>query len=230
MKKFSIIALIILSVVIIIFATDILFLWIPIIGHTPDYGSKASAFFMAVTAFITLLLAYATFHSTEQSNLRENERMGEDIAKENRERRRNVLDKIVDFVIDIRNVPIKSGLATTKKEQLVIEFKEMLEYAGLLNKVMYIGSLCTEEFKGEIETNFNKIAGEFAAYIYTNAIANKMLGFENILVPGSTIITEIEESLKSGNSADKLVIKYGDDMTNSCREFFITAAKIRASL
>lgn len=112
MRKLSIIvSLVILGIVIVAFATDILFLLIPFIGHTSEYGSKASAFFMALTAFITLLLASATFQSTEQMNLREQQQRNDAIEKENRDRKERWLDDILNWSANFKSPTLGGGIS-----------------------------------------------------------------------------------------------------------------------
>ena len=87
-KKISIAALMVLFIIICILGTDFYFLWLPL-EHSPEYPAKVAALFMAVTALVTLFLAFATFSSIEQSNLREKARREEDERIRNEERESN---------------------------------------------------------------------------------------------------------------------------------------------
>ncbi len=182
------------------------------------FPTKAIALFTGLATFGTLVLALTTILTIKNNN-----------DREKRERKRHVLDKVVEFVIELQNVPIKTGLGTTKKELLLKEFKEIFEYAGLINKLIYMLELVKNEFKDKLETEFRNVAHDMTAYAYTNAKSKNVELFDDIL--GSAILSELKESLKDRpNSMDKLAVKYGDDFSKSCHEFFVKAAIIRASL
>ena len=91
----------VLFVLIVIIATDFWLLWIPL-DHSSEYPQKVAALFMALTALVTLLVVYATFNATKQSNLREETRRNDEIRKENRDRKERLLNDIIDWATDVR--------------------------------------------------------------------------------------------------------------------------------
>jgi len=90
----------VLFVVIVIIATDFWLLWLPL-EHSSEYPQKVAALFMALTAFVTLLVVYATFNATKQSNLREETRRKDEIEKEKRDRDERLLNEIIEWATDI---------------------------------------------------------------------------------------------------------------------------------
>jgi len=94
----------VLFVVIVIIATDFWLLWLPL-EHSSEYPQKIAALFMAVTAFVTLLVVYTTFNATKQSNLREETRSKDEIEKENRARKERLLNEIIEWATNIVEIP-----------------------------------------------------------------------------------------------------------------------------
>jgi len=90
----------VLSVLIVIIATDFWLLWLPL-AHSSEYPQKVAALFMALTALVTLLVVYATFNATKQSNLRELTRRKDEIEKENRDRKERLLNEIIEWAVDV---------------------------------------------------------------------------------------------------------------------------------
>jgi len=90
----------VLFVVIVIIATDFWLLWLPL-EHSSEYPQKIAALFMAVTAFVTLLVVYTTFNATKQSNLREETRSKDEIEKENRARKERLLNEIIEWALEV---------------------------------------------------------------------------------------------------------------------------------
>jgi len=169
MKKFSILALIAVFIIGIgIFASDILLQWLPFIGHTPEYGAKASAFFMAITALMTLLLAIATFNSTKQSKLREQERRKDNIEKETRDRKERLLNEIIDWAEDISIASLTPDISLMAKnitniQLLTVErdVNTLMRYGISRSKETSILTILEERFKGELlelsKTVINKL-------------------------------------------------------------------------
>jgi len=99
----------VLFVVIVIIATDFWLLWLPL-EHSSEYPQKIAALFMALTAFVTLLVVYATFNATKQSNLREETRRKDEIRKGNRDREERLLNEIIKWAFDISKCGIDAGI------------------------------------------------------------------------------------------------------------------------
>ena len=94
LKRFIIFLSILLGICLVILGTDLYWMWIPFLAHTQEYPIKLSALFMAVSAFITLLLALAAVRTIEESN-----------AREQRVINRSALNEIIQWAIDITVYP-----------------------------------------------------------------------------------------------------------------------------
>ena len=108
MKIFSIIALGVLGIVIIIVGSDFYLLWLPL-AHSTEYPTKAAALFMAVTAWVTLFLVLTAIRTLNASNVREI-----------RERQDNLRKEVLKWAIEINNFALAnrteaiSGFTATK--------------------------------------------------------------------------------------------------------------------
>jgi len=104
--------LIVLSVLIVVIATDFWLQWLPF-EHSEQYPQKIAALFVAVSALVTLLVVYATFNATKHSNLREQERRNDEIDKENRDRKEQLLKEIIDWAIDVTRTNFGGEIVVT---------------------------------------------------------------------------------------------------------------------
>ncbi len=112
LKRFIIFFSILLGIGLVILGTDLYWMWIPFLAHTQEYPIKLSALFMAVSAFITLLLALTAVRTIEESN-----------AREQRVIKRSALNEIIQWAIDITVYPsevsteVESDLASMEASQ-----------------------------------------------------------------------------------------------------------------
>ena len=122
LKKIIISLSILLGIGLVILATDLNWMWIPFLTHTQEYPIKLSALFMAVSAFITLLLALTAVRTIEESN-----------AREQRVIDRSALNEIIQWAIDITVYP--SEVSTEAVSDLAsMEASQQAAVAELLKR------------------------------------------------------------------------------------------------
>ena len=116
-----------------ILGTDLYWMWIPFLAHTQEYPIKLSALFMAVSAFITLLLALTAVRTIEESNAREQRVIEENNAREQRVIDRSALNEIIQWAIDITVYP--SEMSTVALSELAsMEASQQKVVAELLQR------------------------------------------------------------------------------------------------
>ncbi len=97
LKWFIIFLLVLLGISIPVLATDLYWAWIPFLSHTQEYPIKLTALFMALSAFITLLLALAAVRTIEEANNREEDHRKDELSKEKRDREERYLNEVKDW-------------------------------------------------------------------------------------------------------------------------------------
>ena len=160
----------VLFVVIVIIATDFWLLWLPL-EHSSEYPQKIAALFMALTAFVTLLVVYATFNATKQSNLREETRRKDEIRKENRDRDERLLNEIIEWAVEV----VKIGLPRMASTSLIGKPDDEADRRRILDSL------------GVLDNNFRAM---IAKSLYVSRIG---LAFGEKL---QSSITELESNLR----------------------------------
>ena len=107
--------LILLGVAIPILVTDLYWMWIPFLSHTEEYPVKLSALFMAVSALITLLLAFTAVRSIEESNKREQRDRKDNQTREDRDRQERRLKEIIEWATDIIEIPAQMSFVVWRE-------------------------------------------------------------------------------------------------------------------
>lgn len=121
LRRFIKYSLILLGICLFILGTDLYWMWIPFLSHTQEYPIKLSALFMAVSAFITLLLVLTAVRTIEESN-----------AREQRVIDRSALNEIIQWAIDITVYPSEVSIEAVPElasmeapqQKVVAEFLE----------------------------------------------------------------------------------------------------------
>ncbi len=143
----------VLFVVIVIIATDFWLLWLPL-EHSSEYPQKVAALFMALTAFVTLLVVYATFNATKQSNLREQQRREDELAKEERDRKEHLLNEITEWAEDVARLNFKIynfiEAQIAKESWVESSIGEIVSQFQVVEaKGDYINTIALSSFKGK---------------------------------------------------------------------------------
>jgi len=150
-EKIVIWMIVVLFVVIVIITTDFWLLWLPL-EHSSEYPQKVAALFMALTAFVTLLVVYATFNATKQSNLREQQRREDELAKEERDRKERLLNEIIEWVEDVARLNFKIynfiEAQIAKESWVESSIGEIVsQFQFVEAKGIYINSIALSSFK-----------------------------------------------------------------------------------
>ena len=222
MKILSIVALTAFSIIIVIIGSDFLWLWLPI-AHSSEYPTKIAALFMAVTALFTLFLAFATFKTIEQSNLKEQERRKDNIEKENRDRKERWVNEIIDWASNTLNLgpTAEAGVLSLTGVQITIYQYAKINTLLIGGKHIYfISKSLDKKLEYTVKDTLSNLSISFV-------VTNNMITNENELREKK--LTPEQHAAKSKSLTGELV-NTEINLTKSANEVIRIASDIKSAL
>lgn len=164
MKKFMWILLIGLGIGIPVLISDLYWMWIPFLAHSQEYPAKVSASLLAVSIFVTLLLALTAVRAIEESDKREVQHRQDGLNREKRDKKERLLNEIIEWAINVANCNIgvnsldslKAEEDPTGKADQILTHAQLSEWGIRLQSIMkrgkYIISPSAEIFCDDLKT------------------------------------------------------------------------------
>jgi len=141
----------------------------------PSFSQNVSALAMMLTALMTLVLAAATFHTIKNSNEREERRIREELARENRDRKESLLNENIEWACEIQNSSLDIQISPTKTK-IDIDTEILLRYGIPFSKNDYIIEIVKNLFPG-LEDTVIQLRDTFVGFLF---LKGKDFGMENL--------------------------------------------------